>query len=203
MLATFNPNNSSCISFSDPAFHIEQPKLLIIALEECAPPPRASHPPTTLYSDSFASSSSSSSSSSSYDSEDASAPDGEEEACTSYCSSDDVALDAATTQYIDDTFHVRMHRIEKWRGTTLPTGVSNRSPSPSSQKRKAGCDDDAEGICSPVFPRKHPRSTHSLGALSCPACDADFTSAHGLRMHGRASSSANDACRVAVEYGFE
>jgi hypothetical protein len=127
MLATFNPNNSSCISFSDPAFHIEQPKLLIIALEECAPPPRASHPPTTLYSDSFASSSSSSSSSSSYDSEDASAPDGEEEACTSYCSSDDVALDAATTQYIDDTFHVRMHRIEKWRGTTLPTGACLRT----------------------------------------------------------------------------
>ncbi|KAI0031446.1 hypothetical protein K488DRAFT_86821 [Vararia minispora EC-137] len=199
MLAVMNSNNSSCISFSDPAFHHHtQPKVQVIALEECAPPPRPSHPPTTFYSDSYCSGSSSTTN-----------DESEDEACSSYCSSDDAAPDATTptAQYIDDTFRIRMYRVQSWRDAipekTTPSNVPMRPTSPTYQKRKADEDEEVEGVYSAPSPRKHPRSTHSLGALSCPACDADFASALGLRMHGRASSSVNDACRVAVEYGFE
>jgi hypothetical protein len=50
-------------------------------------------------------------------------------------------------------------------------------------------------------PRKSTRSTPS--AHSCPACDEDFSSPLSLRQHASSSRSANEACRIAVEYGFE
>ena len=98
-------------------------------------------------------------------------------------------------------------------------------PASPSQKRKCpeGGGDLANGdsvvsdnpshASSPIFhfanifpqtshaPRKSPRST--LSAHSCPACDEDFSSPLGLRQHASASRNANDACRIAVEYGFE
>ncbi|KAI0039628.1 hypothetical protein FA95DRAFT_1612430, partial [Auriscalpium vulgare] len=81
-----------------------------------------------------------------------------------------------------------------------PSPSSSRAPSAPpypahshshSQKRKA-----SDATQTP--PRKYARS-----ALSCPACDAAFSSPRGLRQHARASASVNDACRVAVEYGLE
>ena len=50
-------------------------------------------------------------------------------------------------------------------------------------------------------PRKASRSTPS--AHSCPACDEDFSSPLSLRQHASPSRNANEACRIAVEYGFE
>jgi hypothetical protein len=50
-------------------------------------------------------------------------------------------------------------------------------------------------------PRKSTRSTPS--AHSCPACDEGFSSPLSLRQHASTSRSANEACRIAVEYGFE
>jgi hypothetical protein len=50
-------------------------------------------------------------------------------------------------------------------------------------------------------PRKFTRSTPS--AHSCPACDEDFSSPLSLRQHASPSKNANEACRIAVEYGFE
>jgi hypothetical protein len=50
-------------------------------------------------------------------------------------------------------------------------------------------------------PRKSTRSTPS--AHSCPACDEDFSSPLSLRQHASPSRNANEACRIAVEYGFE
>lgn len=47
-------------------------------------------------------------------------------------------------------------------------------------------------------------SSSSLGAHSCPACDASFDSLLSLRQHGRdALAGAKEACCVAVEYAFE
>ncbi|KIK55245.1 hypothetical protein GYMLUDRAFT_248849 [Collybiopsis luxurians FD-317 M1] len=44
----------------------------------------------------------------------------------------------------------------------------------------------------------------SLGALSCPACDASFDTRQDLRQHGHdARAGANEACFVAVDYAFE
>ena len=41
-----------------------------------------------------------------------------------------------------------------------------------------------------------------FSAHSCSACDACFTTIQSLRQHGKEGGS-NDACREAVEYGFE
>ncbi|KAG6812121.1 hypothetical protein H0H92_004289 [Tricholoma furcatifolium] len=45
-------------------------------------------------------------------------------------------------------------------------------------------------------------SVLSLGAHSCPACDASFMTLQSLRQHGY-DAKANEACCVAVEYALE
>ncbi|VDB84866.1 unnamed protein product [Peniophora sp. CBMAI 1063] len=195
------------IAFADPALYsypTQAPK--VIALEECAPPALPSHPPSTVASDvDMYSTSSGSSSCSSMSEEYEDDEESEDEACTSYCSSDDASPDESPLPRIDDTFRARLRRIESWRdmmlASTLPEDHPTRPSTPVLQKRKAEAEEDAFYAQCP--PRKHARSSHSLGALACPACDADFATPSCLRNHGRASSSENDACRVAVDFHFE
>ncbi|KAA1469003.1 hypothetical protein DENSPDRAFT_878576 [Dentipellis sp. KUC8613] len=213
----------------NPHLFVRQPHALqIIQLVECtSPPPQTKYPASLIPSSSYPSDDSDNDS---YES--ASTPPEDDEPCSSYCSSAaDEPCSAPLPplpplQYprdptIDDTYAVRMRRIRAWRDALLAkesTLSDSSAPIPPSRKRKASdshCTADIcpaappHAHCSPAPPRKLARSpspspsARSLSAHSCPACDADFPSPQSLRQHGRASASMNDACRVAVEYGFE
>ncbi|KAI0063986.1 hypothetical protein BV25DRAFT_1823473 [Artomyces pyxidatus] len=184
------------------AVYLRQPcTLQIIQLVECPPPPRQhAASPSVISSSSYSSSDASSAYESSSEPPTGDDDDDDCVAGASYCSSlpeePPSSLQHTADRTIDDTYRVRMRRVGVWRDAIngLPP-----SPTPSgpAQKRKAA---DAEPSV-PDQPRKLPRPAPT--ALSCPACDADFASPSGLRQHARASASANDACRVAVEYGLE
>ncbi|KAI8985621.1 hypothetical protein BD414DRAFT_515402 [Trametes punicea] len=94
-----------------------------------------------------------------------------------------------------------------------PSSPVSSSPTSSSRKRKAGSDvdfdfDDDTSSQSSKRSRSLPPEERiiwkerRLSAHACPACDAGFSSLQGLREHGMAAA-VNDACREAVEYGFE
>ncbi|EIM80396.1 uncharacterized protein STEHIDRAFT_150588 [Stereum hirsutum FP-91666 SS1] len=207
------------------ALYIRQPySHQVIQLVECAPPPREPYQPSRISSYVASSSSESSSSSSSSSAPMSSSPDEDEsESISSYCSSEQDAGSAplppsppaSRDPTIDDTYRVRMKRIHAWRDALHPDDpslLSTESPLCPSRKRKVADDSDDDSHDEsypdtiPSSPRKLARSvtsSRSLGTHSCPACDAHFASPQGLRLHGRSSSSANDACRIAVEYGFE
>jgi len=150
---------------------------------------------------------------------------------SSYCSSapaaEEVEEDSALSQVsvvlppalgnrdpsVDDTYHTRQRRVSLWRDAVYSKDVVPTNPSPSpnpssarpaspSQKRKTP-DGDLANSDSVTFhtPRKSTRSTPS--AHSCPACDEDFASPLSLRQHASTSRNTNEACRIAVEYGFE
>ncbi|KAI0741997.1 hypothetical protein C8Q80DRAFT_1110210 [Daedaleopsis nitida] len=204
----------------------QQRTVEVIQLIEVPPPPPRSHPYTsTLASSSFTSSSSSDSSSS--DSEE------DESVCSSYCSSSEDVDVAQAPTYDDTyktRLHrvlawregfVKAHASVAGADVDMdadilpapPSSPVSSSPAPS-LKRKAdddadlSSDDDTSSQSSKrsrsLPPRERPlfAQQRRLSAHSCSACDACFNTIQSLRQHGR-DSGLNDACREAVEYGFE
>ncbi|THU88076.1 hypothetical protein K435DRAFT_842317 [Dendrothele bispora CBS 962.96] len=189
----------------------QQHTVQIIQLVEAPPPPRR-----VLNNDSYYSSSSSSDYSESEEDVD------EDEDCSSYCSSEDdaeampspqqqlhskpISLDASSST---ETYSIRMKRILAWRenfSAHMSATLSEPSLS-TSLKRKINIDDHDDAM-SHSSKRSRSESSHSgassLGALSCPACDASFDTRQDLRQHGReALAGANEACFTAVDYAFE
>ncbi|KAF8488859.1 hypothetical protein F5888DRAFT_1274580 [Russula emetica] len=203
--------------------YVRQPcSLQIIQLVECSPPPpqqqqqqqRQKYSPSRLSSPSSSySDSESDSDGSAYDSSSSSLSAG-----SSYCSSaEDSAAAPVPPSFdnrdpsVDDTYHTRQRRVSLWRDAIYSKDIPIPSPSSSasarpaspSQKRKLPDGDLAnnDSVTSHTPPRKSTRSTPS--AHSCPACDEDFSSPLSLRQHASTSRNANEACRIAVEYGFE
>ncbi|TFK39541.1 hypothetical protein BDQ12DRAFT_603704 [Crucibulum laeve] len=196
--------------------YLRQPHTVqIIQLVEGPPPPPRRM--GSVIEDSSASSSSSCDYSSEYS--ESAVSDEEESVCSSYCSSaspeeelefpSKLDSSALSTEAASDTFNVRMKRILVWRenfdadlSATLSDSAFSSSPS---LKRKINSDEDDEDNVSHSSKRSRsqsPASDSSLGALSCPACDASFFTHQSLRQHGR-DGKANEACCVAVEYAFE
>ncbi|PCH44482.1 hypothetical protein WOLCODRAFT_139030 [Wolfiporia cocos MD-104 SS10] len=186
------------------------PKALqVIQLTEVPPPPRVR--PAAITASSLASSCCTSSSD---DSED-------ESACSSYCSSDPEEEESRQASP-DDTYKTRLHRVLVWReklakamGASIAASpTSPPRPAPTPLKRKAPLDSrepDDDDAASHSSKRSRSGSyrvqtsqwTHRrLSAHSCPACDESFSTRQSLEQHGQ-GSSPNDACRAAVEYGFE
>ncbi|KAJ3993305.1 hypothetical protein F5050DRAFT_1577907 [Lentinula boryana] len=178
----------------------------IIQLVECSPPPRILSP------ESFTSSSSGASSS--YCSEDE-----EESECSSYCSSVEDLAEQSSPGFVHDepsslseTYNLRMKRILAWRedfSSHLSTTMMS-DPIITSLKRKMPVNSDDDDVISHTSKRSRSSrgegrsSCSSLGALSCPACDASFDNRQDLRQHGYdARVGANEACIVAVDYAFE
>ncbi|KAJ3718684.1 hypothetical protein C8R42DRAFT_697251 [Lentinula raphanica] len=176
----------------------------IIQLVECSPPPQ------TLSPDSFASSSSGASSSYCSDEE-------EESECSSYCSSEEDIIEQNSPDWVhdqssSDTYNLRMKRILAWR-EDFSSHLSTTMISDSTLKRKMpGSSNDDDDALSRMSKRSRSHSSRaegrsncsSLGALSCPACDASFDNRQDLRQHGYdARVGANEACIVAVDYAFE
>ncbi|KAN0137046.1 hypothetical protein V8E53_005043 [Lactarius tabidus] len=182
---------------------VRQPcSLQIIQLVECSPPPPQQKYISSRLSSSFYSDSQSDSSV--YDSSSSSQSDG-----SSYCSSDEQSNPAGPPSFedrdpsVDDTYRTRQRRVSLWRDAVYSKNdAALARPASPCQKRKTPDGDlvNSDPLVS-HSPRKSPRST--LSAHSCPACDEDFSSSHCLRQHASASKNANEACRIAVEYGFE
>ncbi|KAF8074631.1 hypothetical protein FPV67DRAFT_589787 [Lyophyllum atratum] len=188
----------------------QQHTVQIIQLVEGPPP--APRNITSVINDSYASTSAYSSSCSSSSSD-------EESACSSYCSSDlppeqtdsplvDQESGALQPELSTETYSTTK-RILAWRqnfSAHLSATASEVSLS-STLKRKISLEE-----CHDTLSRSSKRSRSqasqgcasviSLGAHSCPACDASFTTRQSLRQHGR-HAKANEACCVAVEYAFE
>jgi len=186
--------------------YVRQPySLQIIQLVECSPPPpQQKYQPSRISSSSY---SDSESDTSAYDSSSSSLSAG-----SSYCSSAQASAAPVPLSFdnrdpsVDDTYRTRQRRVSLWRDAVHSKNVANSArPASPSQKRK--CPDggdllaNSDSVTSHAPPRKSPRST--LSAHSCPACDEDFSSPLGLRQHASANRNANEACRIAVEYGFE
>ncbi|KAH9935973.1 uncharacterized protein BXZ73DRAFT_100450 [Epithele typhae] len=194
------------------------PTVEVIQLVEVPAPPPRSHP----YSSSYASSSFASSSGSDSDSEQ------DESICSSYCSSDDAASADAPAP-ADDTYKTRITRVLAWRdGFTKaldadvdmppapPSSPVSSAPSNSSSRKRKADDDHAFDSDDDMSSRSSKRSRslppqerappswqqRRFSAHSCSACDAHFATVQSLRQHGQ-EASINDACREAVEYGFE
>lgn len=165
----------------------------VIQLVEVSAPPPAPHP-STITTSSVPSSSAYTESCS----EGSEAEEDDESAVSSYCSSDEG--DEAARACYDDTYGARLKRVLAWRdGSAKALGALVESPmhtaAPCARRRP---DDDRMSHS----PKQLPKSHRSLGSHSCSACDRDFATAQGLREHARVSC-ATDACRAAVEYGFE
>ncbi|KAH9026365.1 hypothetical protein EDB85DRAFT_2149205 [Lactarius pseudohatsudake] len=182
--------------------YVRQPcSLQIIQLVECSPPPPQQKYIQSRLSSSFYSDSQSDGSA--YDSSSSSLSDG-----SSYCSSAELSAPVPPSfedrdPSVDDTYRTRLRRVSLWRDTVYSKNdAASARPASPCQKRKTPDGDLVN--CDPLAshtPRKSPRST--LSAHSCPACDEDFASSHSLKQHASASKNANEACRIAVEYGFE
>ncbi|KAI0306025.1 hypothetical protein B0F90DRAFT_1666151 [Multifurca ochricompacta] len=185
--------------------YVRQPcSLQIIQLVECSPPPpRQKYTPSRISSSSY---SDSQSNDSAYDTSSSSLSDG-----SSYCSSVEGDTPLVPPSFddrdpsVDDTYRIRQRRVSLWRDAVYSKNVTTFArPTSPCQKRKTP-DGDLTNInndsVATHIPRKSPLST--LSAHSCPACDEDFSSPLGLRQHASTSKSANEACRIAVEYGFE
>ncbi|KAI0085785.1 hypothetical protein BDY19DRAFT_964300 [Irpex rosettiformis] len=103
----------------------------------------------------------------------------ESQSCSSYCSSDEEASEDSSHGYYDDTYNTRQKRVLAWRDTfSKAMGVTSTTAHPK-----------------PFAPR--PIRSHC-----CSACDSDFATSQSLREHVQ-HSKLGDACRAAVEYGFE
>ncbi|KAF8269676.1 hypothetical protein EI94DRAFT_1724698 [Lactarius quietus] len=190
-------------------YHIPQPlyvrqpcSIQIIQLVECSPPPPQQKYISSRLSSSFYSDSQSDDSA--YDSSSSSLSDG-----SSYCSSVEQSTSAVPPSVedrdpsVDDTYRTRQRRVSLWRDSVYPKNdAASARPASPCQKRKTPDGDlvNSDPLASHT-PRKAPRST--LSVHSCPACDEDFSSSHSLKQHASASKNANEACRIAVEYGFE
>ncbi|KAM5530828.1 hypothetical protein V8D89_015518 [Ganoderma adspersum] len=209
----------------------QQPTVGIIQLIEVPPPPPRSHPYTsTMASSSFASSSCDSSDNDSEEDESvcssycSSEEDLDADQAPTYDDTYKTRLHrvlawrdgfAKATAVVDpdDENSVIL--------TAPPSSPISSSPAPS-LKRKADhesrwdSDDDFSSQSSSKRSRSMPPEPHHvqvhvpapswtqrrLSAHSCPACDAGFATLQSLRQHGK-QPGLNDACREAVEYGFE
>ncbi|KAG2147829.1 uncharacterized protein EDB93DRAFT_1145562 [Suillus bovinus] len=178
--------------------YVRQPHdaIQIIQLVEATPPPR----PTSSDIDSSFSSGSSYPSTS--DSED-------EEDCSSYCSSfvtpPHPSQDREPVAWTDDTYDVRMKRIQNWRDHSIKAMSAPAEPRSPSLKRKLNqnlTDDDLASHCPKRSRSRDPNSATRLLGHPCTACDTPFSSRQSLRQHGR-TPHISEACRIAVEYNFE
>lgn len=189
-----------------PLYVCQPYSLQIIQLVECSPPPpqqQQKYAPSRISSSSY---SDSESDTSAYDSSSSSLSAG-----SSYCSSAEASAPPARLSFdsrdpsVDDTYRTRQRRVSLWRDAVYSKNVANSArPASPSQKRKCPDGGDlahSDSVVTSHTPRKSPRST--LSAHSCPACDEDFSSPLSLRQHASANRNANEACRIAVEYGFE
>ncbi|KAI0369760.1 hypothetical protein BV20DRAFT_1113474 [Pilatotrama ljubarskyi] len=209
--------DSSFMNKDAPTGHLylhQQRTVEVIQLIEVPAPPPRSHPYTSIASSSFVSSSCDSSDD---DSEE------DESVCSSYCSSEEDA-DVNQAPVYDDTYKTRLNRVLAWReGFVKAVDAEESLPAPpsspvsaspaSSLKRKADSDvefdsdDDTSSQSSKrsrsLSPQERiPWQQRRFSTHSCPACDTGFSSLQSLRQHGK-EAFANDACREAVEYGFE
>ena len=196
-------------------YYREQHTVQIIELVECsAPPPRniASVINDSAYSSSY--SSDYSSEGSDEDSEDSE----DEEAATSYCSSDlppehpdapSAGDDVSPRIELASECYSSIKRILAWRENfSNDFSAAFETSSPPSLKRKMALDDDDDSTSHTS--KRSRRSQASQGNASiisldthpCPACDASFATRQDLRQHGR-HAQANEACSAAVEYAFE
>ncbi|KAG2122673.1 hypothetical protein BD769DRAFT_1473820 [Suillus cothurnatus] len=175
--------------------YVRQPHdaIQIIQLVEASPPPRR------ISSDIESSFSSGSSYPSTSDSED-------DEDCSSYCSSfvtpPHPSQHREPVVWTDDTYDVRMKRIQKWRDNSMSALAEPRS---SSLKRKLNQNQIDDDLVSHTSKRSRSRDPHNASRLlghSCTACDTPFSSRQSLRQHGR-TPYISEACRIAVEYNFE
>ncbi|KAG1817147.1 uncharacterized protein BJ212DRAFT_1351250 [Suillus subaureus] len=178
--------------------YVRQPHdaIQIIQLVEASPPPRRD-----IESSSYGFSSGSSYPSTS-DSED-------EEDCSSYCSSfvtpPHPSQDREPVAWTDDTYDVRMKRVQNWRDNSIKVMSASAEPRSSSLKRKLNQNQIDDDLVSHTPKRSRSRDPHNASRLfghSCTACDTPFSSRQGLRQHGR-TPYISDACRIAVEYNFE
>ncbi|GLB43299.1 hypothetical protein LshimejAT787_1302000 [Lyophyllum shimeji] len=179
--------------------YLRQPHALqIIQLVEGPPPPPRKI--TSVINDDYASSSAYSSSYSSSSSSSS--------ACSSYCSSvdesdspEESALELSTETYS------ATKRILAWRENFSAHfgATASESSLSSTLKRKISLEegeDTKSKRSRSLASQGGASSIASLGAHSCPACDASFMTRQSLRQHGR-DAKANEACSVAVEYAFE
>lgn len=181
--------------------YVRQPHdaIQIIQLVEASPPPRRIS--SAIESSSYGFSSGSSYPSTS-DSED-------EEDCSSYCSSfvtpPHPSQDREPVVWTDDTYDVRMKRIQNWRDNSMKAMSASAEPRSSSLKRKLNQNQLDDDLVSHTPKRSRSRDPHSASRLlghSCTACDTPFSSRQSLRQHGR-TPHISEACRIAVEYNFE
>ncbi|KAH7908996.1 hypothetical protein BJ138DRAFT_1136832 [Hygrophoropsis aurantiaca] len=167
----------------------------IIQLVEGPPPPRR-------IISSAIESSSAGSSCSSYPS----TSDSSEEDCSSYCSSyvtpeRSSSRDEGYSQ-TDDTFDIRMHRIQTWRDSACKA-LAESHPSPLKRKMtQHQTDDDTMSHTSKRSRSRDGASAARISGHPCTACDTPFPSRQSLRQHGR-MPQAPEACRIAVDYNFE
>ncbi|KAI1796722.1 hypothetical protein LXA43DRAFT_1089805 [Ganoderma leucocontextum] len=205
----------------------QQPTVEIIQLIEVPPPPPRSHPYTsTIASSSFASSSCDSSDNNSEEDESvcssycSSEEDPDADQAPTYDDTYKTRLHrvlawrdgfakASAMEDPDDESSVTL---------TAPPSSPISSSLAHSLKRKADHESrwDSDGDSSsqsskrsrslspePQQVPEHPSwQQRRLSAHSCPACDAGFATLQSLRQHGK-QPGRNDACREAVEYGFE
>lgn len=163
----------------------------IIQLVEASPPPRPD-----IESSSYGFSSGSSYPSTS-DSED-------EEDCSSYCSSFVTpSQDREHVVWTDDTYDIRMKRVQNWRDNSIKAMCASPEPCSLSLKRKLNQNQTDDDLHTPKRSRsRDPNSASRLLGHSCTACDIPFSSRQSLRQHGR-TPHISEACRIAVEYNFE
>jgi hypothetical protein len=221
-IAMFAPRPIHSVDDVDAKFNAtrlccQTPAVQIIQLVECTPPPRRIISPESLY----ASSSSAPTSSSSCSEEEEEEEEEDESECSSYCSSEEPVAGAEYSSPQSapsaDTYNIRMKRILAWRedfSSHLSSTLSDPSIT-SSLKRKISISADYNNdAMSHSSKRSRSQlssrgqgtnsSRTSLGALSCPACDASFDTRQDLRQHGHdARAGAKEACFVAVDYAFE
>ncbi|KAG1738936.1 uncharacterized protein EDB91DRAFT_1223792 [Suillus paluster] len=179
--------------------YVRQPHAIqIIQLVEASPPP-------PRISSLIDSSSSGFSSGSSYPS----TSDSEDEDCSSYCSSfatpPDSSQDREPVVWTDDTYDVRMKRIQNWRDHLTKAISASPEPRSSSLKRKLNqnqTDDDIVSHSPKRSRSRDPQSPSRLLGHPCTACDTPFSSRQSLRQHGL-TPHISEACRIAVEYNFE
>ncbi|KAH7924137.1 hypothetical protein BV22DRAFT_1013931 [Leucogyrophana mollusca] len=144
--------------------------------------------------------------------------------CSSYCSSYMTPERSSRDQEVpysqaDDTYDIRMRRIQVWRDScTKTSGTCARRDPLSSMiylisldlrtsplKRKMHQHQTEEDNLSHSSKRSRSRDAETTSRISgypCTACDTPFPSRQSLRQHGR-TPQATEACRIAVEYNFE
>lgn len=104
----------------------------------------------------------------------------------------------------------RRHRHRRRHGqrayppaTPAPLELTHRTQRSRTSKRSRNSSHGSHASSSTaVSSQTAVSSTSARSAHSCSACDACFPDASSLKRHG-AAPATNEACRAAVEYGFE